>query len=288
MSGPIIEIVMPVRNPGEPLRDSVDSLLAQTDRGFTVLLSDNQTSKGADLLEAARAALIAGGVTVRLVRTPFELGRVEHWNWSHHQSTGDWIKPLFVGDMLKPEYIACLRKRIIENPAARVARCRFEIAYPDRVEDLGELPFPDERLAPGELLRHYPGRGNWLGGPINFAFERSAWRASGGYPTQLPVAADLCLYAGLALRHGIELLPEKLATFQLHNQRFTHGLRDRRVDLTFELWMILSTLRNYCLETGLPWPRWGIVAAVWEQWKHEYWYPFRKRVKHALFGQPPK
>lgn len=282
MSTPTIEIVMPLRNPGEPLRQSVASLTAQTDRDFGVLLSDNGSTSGVELIEECRATLVAAGVQARVVRPSFELGRVEHWNWAHHQSEARWLKPLFVGDSLKPDYVARLRERVTQQPGARVVRCGFEVITPQGVFPAGEPPCAEERLTPAEFLRHYPQHGNWLGGPVNFAYEQTAWRGSGGYPTQLPAVADVCLYVTLVLRHGIELLPERLAAFHLHEQRFSHGIRGRRVNGVAELWMILCNARNYCLENKLPWPECGVTLGTYRQAKIDYWEPFKQRIKRLL------
>jgi|GEM_PF-828775 len=285
MSEAFLEIVMPLRNPGHPLRESIASLAAQTDRAFSVLLSDNGSTSGLDLIAEARTTLEAAGISVRVVRPSLELGRVEHWNWAHHQATGRWLKPLFVGDQLKPDYVACLHRRVTERPEARVVRCRFETITPQGTFDTGEIAWAGERLSPQEVLEHYPGKGNWLGGPVNFAYEQTAWSGSGGYPIQFPGVADVCLYSSLALRHGIELLPENLASFYLHDQRFSHGIRGRRVNGMLELWMILAQLRNYCLSVGLAWPQWGVTSAVFLQAKIDYWEPFKQRIKRALFRQ---
>ena len=282
MSTPSIEIVMPLRNPGEPLRQSVASLAAQSDRDFGVLLSDNGSTGGGALIDECRGTLIAAGVKTRVVRPPFEFGRVEHWNWAHHQSEARWLKPLFVGDTLKPEYIARLRERTSRHPAARVVRCGFESITPQGTIPAAEPPCAGERLSPAEFLTHFPQHGNWLGGPVNFAYEQTAWRGSGGYPTQLPAVADVSLYVTLVLRHGIELLPECLAAFHLHDQRFSHGIRGRRVNGVIELFIILCNARNYCLETKLPWPHRGVIRGTLRQAKIDYWEPFKQRIKRAL------
>lgn len=278
----MIEIVMPLRNPGAPLRESIASLTAQSDRDFSVLLSDNFSTSGAALVDECRSSLKTAGVKVRVVRPPFELGRVEHWNWAHHQSDARWLKPLFVGDTLAPAYIARLRERIASQSRARVVRCGFDLITPQGVIPAAEPPCAAERLLPTEFLAHFPQHGNWLGGPVNFAYEQTAWRGSGGYPVQFPGVADVCLYVSLVLRHGIELLPERLAAFHLHDQRFSHGIRGRRVNGVAELFLILCQARNYCLENKLPWPRRGVMRGTLRQAKIDYWEPLKQRIKRVF------
>src|SRR5207249_7634473 len=118
-----LEVVIPVRNPGDKLLDTIASLETQTDRSFDVLISDNFSTKGHEWIDGAISRLAVAGISARVVRPPFELGRVEHWNWAHGQAQSDWLKPLFVGDLLGHRYIETLRARVDARPEARLVRC---------------------------------------------------------------------------------------------------------------------------------------------------------------------
>src|SRR3954471_7937316 len=90
---PLLEIVIPLRKPTDVLLKTARSVAAQTERdAIAVLLSDNGAAPEDPVAAEARAILREAGVQVRLVRPPEELGRVEHWNWSHRQATAEWIK----------------------------------------------------------------------------------------------------------------------------------------------------------------------------------------------------
>lgn len=278
---PWLEIVMPVRNPGDKLLETAASLVAQTERGFGVVLSDNHSTSGGEFIEQARTLLEDAGIPAKVVRPPGELGRVEHWNWAHGQATADWLKPLFVGDLLAPEYVARVGERVRARPAARFIRCEMEVRSPEG-SHATRAPSAREALTPAEFLQLFPHRGNWIGGPVNSAFHRLAWQLAGGYMPQLPACADLQLAVTMILRHGLELIPEPLAIFQLHTQRFSHGIGRRKVNGCFELWMILRQARNYCLNTNLPWPPDGVRAGMGRQLRIDYWDPIKLRVKDWL------
>src|SRR5689334_11990554 len=94
---PKLEIILPIRNPGVSLAQTVASLLAQTDRQFSVLLSDNYSTTGSNYLDAAQEQITAAGVPVRRLKPPCELKRIEHLNWAHARAQGDWLKPLLPG-----------------------------------------------------------------------------------------------------------------------------------------------------------------------------------------------
>ena len=276
-----LEVVMPVRNPGDKFMESIRSLATQTSRNFGVLISDNFSTQGVEFIEAARLELENAGIDVRVVQPPYELGRVEHWNWAHAASNADWMKPLFAGDLIATTYVAQLRERILANPLAHVARCEFTFTTETGVITT-TAPGSATKLTREEFLRYFPQDGNWMGGPINFAYSRQAWMSLGGYSPQLPSCADYNLYVSMILRYGVELIRESLATFQLHAQRFSHGIRGRRVNACFEVWVTLRQARNYCLNVGLPWPRHGVARGTWKQIEVDYWAAWKAPVSRLL------
>jgi hypothetical protein len=281
---PWLEIILPVRNPGPKLAETVGSLAAQTERGFGVVLSDNFSTNGEEHLVAARQTLEGAGIPTRRVRPPFELGRVQHWNWAHAQGEALWLKPLFVGDILFPRYVERIQQRATLRPRAAIIRCEFEVRRGGEVWPAAQPPVPCESFTSSEFLRCYPASGNWIGSPVNMAYRREAWQAAGGYAVHLPVCADLNLYVTLILHHGLETVPERLAAFQLHEQRFSHVARQRPVNNCFELWLILRQARTYCRRMGLPWQSFGITRGVARQIKIEYWQPGKTRLKQFLRG----
>src|SRR5258708_16062324 len=102
---PALEIIIPLRNPGAELVPTVASLVSQTDRDFSVLLCDDLSTKGLDHLAEAQKQLTAAGIAVRCIKPPFELWRIEHWNWSHSESPPECFKPLPPPPPFNPPYI---------------------------------------------------------------------------------------------------------------------------------------------------------------------------------------
>ena len=188
-----LEIIIPVRNPGSKLLESGASLVAQTERGFGVVISDNFSTSGTEFIAKFCEQLQAAGIPVHLVKPPRELGRVQHWNWAHAQAGAEWLKPLFVGDLLKPAYVETVRRRVEARPDAQIVCCKFESKSATRTER-SFVPFTQDSLTATEFLDYIIARGNWLGGPVNLAYRRSAYQAVGGYPTQIPAVADYKLH----------------------------------------------------------------------------------------------
>jgi glycosyltransferase involved in cell wall biosynthesis len=131
-----LEIILPLRNPTSVLEQTTESLVAQTDRRFSVLLSDNHSTQGGGLIDSAAAQFASAGIAVRRVRPPFELGRVEHWNWAHHEATGNWLKPVFAGDWLERNYVEKLRAAALGNSGCRYIYVAFLLHRQDAKPEL--------------------------------------------------------------------------------------------------------------------------------------------------------
>ncbi len=223
-----IEVLIPVRNPTEVFSKTIESLAAQLDKNFSVLISDNFSKQGTEHIEVALKKLSAVGISAKKIQPPSELGRVEHWNWLHQQSQAVWLKPLFAGDWLEPIYFTRLRETISAYPKCRYV---FSNGYTHRP---GEEPLTGENTRTGKfnspkemqdvVLRY----GMQFGPPSAAAYERKAFFEAGGYDPKLPICADSYLFCKMAAMFGVAGMPEKLFHFQIHGARFSHELRGRQ------------------------------------------------------------
>jgi len=265
----LLEIILPVRNAktGEPLARTVASLAAQTDREFGVLLCDSFSAAKPDPLVEIQGQLTAAGISVRRATTPFELRRIELWNWAHAQSQAEWLKPLFAGDQLKPGCVERLKQFISRQSGAQVIRFEFDL---EPVNANGSPAIPrgpsvETRLNPAEFLNYFPAQVNWPADSVNMAFRRTAWLGAGGYSVHLPGCAALNLNVTLALHHGLDCLPESLATRPSADKLSLNGSGGGRVNLWLESWLVLLQARNYCKAAKLPWPDHAVRRGVWKQ-----------------------
>jgi hypothetical protein len=237
----MIEVILPLRNPLDVLHKTAELLAAQTDREFSVLISDNHSTSGREHMETAAKVLREAGLAVRVIQPPQALERVEHWNWAHYQSRAAWLKPLFAGDWLEPAYIGRLREAIAADP-----RCRY--VFSNSYYHAGDAPpvTGENRSGPyrppaywQDIVLRY---GMQFGPPSAAAYERTAFMALGGYPTTLPITADSLFFCTLAARFGATGLAEPLCHFQLHAGRFSIGLPGKRRDTFRENLIYMSML----------------------------------------------
>ena len=229
-----LELILPLRNPPTVLGKTVESLVAQTDKNFSVLISDNHSTQGEELFADAIARFTAAGIPVRRVKPPFELGRVEHWNWAHHESTADWLKPVFAGDWLETDYVARLRAASTANPACRYIFASSVLHRADVPPEKVASPWSGRFRDAVEMEKLVLKYGMQFGPPSAAAYERTAFIAVGGYPTSLPICSDSLMFCALASRYGAYGLTEALCNFNIHGARFSITLPGRRHDTFYE------------------------------------------------------
>ncbi|MBI3882125.1 MAG: glycosyltransferase [Verrucomicrobia bacterium] len=239
-----LEIIIPIRNPTDVLRQTIASLVAQTDRGFRVLISDNFSAKGGEFIDDAMAQLRSAGLVARRVQPPAELGRVEHWNWAHHAATGAWLKPLFAGDWLEKHYVARVRAAAASHPECRYVFANYTI-HRSGQPPMSEAKQWGARFHSAAELRSLVLRiGMQFGPPSVAAYHREAFIAAGGYATALPIAADSLLFCTLAATFGAVGLDEPLCHFNIHDARFSTTLPGKRRDTLREClayyWMLAA------------------------------------------------
>ena len=259
MNSPALEIILPVRRDGAELAATTASLIAQTDRRFTVLLSNLLPPDESVAPNESARKLAAAGIGVRRVRPPEELNTAEHWNWAHAQSTADWLKPLAPGERLNPGCVSALLARIAEKPHARFIRCDAELVAGWGPEVL-RAPFSQAAISPAQFVNHFPRRLDWISRSVNVAYHRAAWRAAGGLSPQFKAFAALNLNVILALHHGIENIGGPLAAADYTDDEPLNGAGGGRVNHCLELWLLLRQARNYCQSAKIPWPRGWLPA----------------------------
>lgn len=268
-----LEIILPVRNGSRPLLQTAASLAAQTDRRFSVLLSDDFSATGPAQIEEAQHQLASAGIAVRRLRPPRGLKRIEHWNWAHAQSRAGWLKLLLPGEELRPAYVERLGELVARKQHARFVRCDLALQT-EWGRPVECAPFAGSGVAPAEFSHYFPRRTAWISRSINVACERTAWLAVGGYATQLPACAALNFNVIQALHHGVENLAEPLAFVNSTEAPSLNGNGGERVNSVLETWLILRQARNYCLAAKLPWTTRHLLSAAlsaaWSQSQHPH------------------
>jgi len=267
VSAGTITVVIPSRNPTEVMRESISALEAQRNRDFSVLISDNHSSSGREYLDEAETRLKAAGIAVQRIQPPAELGRVEHWNWAMHQVATDWIKPLFLGDALYPEYFERVCTALETHPSCGFVFSSYRLAMPGESEQETRVYWSGFTTA--EKMREVTLKyGMQFGPPSGVMFRRDLFDALGGFPLGLPICADSFLFCRMAATGGAFGVVEPLFRFHIHATRFSSSLPEKR-------W---NTLRETILYRG------ALAYHAWTQGQPAYWGYFLKAVTATWWG----
>jgi hypothetical protein len=266
---PTLEILIPVKNPGARLVQTAESLAAQTDRTFTVRLSDNCSQSGTEHIEEAVRQLARAGITVHRTKTQREIKRLEHRNLIHSEARADWLKPVHTGDIFRPGFVEELQRRLAEQPLASLVRCDAELQT-EWGMDTVRAPFKEARIPAARVGDYFPARVEWLCRASNVAYSRLAWLEAGGYSNHLTGFASLNLNLTLALHHGVENIAAPLVRVESADRLPLNESAGERVNLPVELWLILRQARNYCIASKVPWhcrwPWWRAITARMGHW----------------------
>ena len=236
------EILIPVRNPTDVFDRTVESLAVQTDKGFSVLISDNFSTSGQEHIARALATLVAAGVPVRRIQPPSELGRVEHWNWLHYQSGADWLKPLFAGDWLEPDHVRMMREAIVKEPKCGYFFCNYQYHRSGEVSEGPSRWRVDRLLAPAEAQEIVMRYAMQFGPPSVAVYRRDLFVRSGGYDPTLPICADSLFFCKLAARHGAYGVSRTGTHFFIHAARFSDKLPAKKRETRRELFRYYAEL----------------------------------------------
>lgn len=193
---------------------TLQSLIAQTDRDFDVLVADDGSPEGlAALVEGHR-----GDLRLRYLRFDENLGRhdlVAHWNRAVRASAGAWVLLLGDDDLLDPEAVAAFRAALRQGPA-ECELYRFEsrkIDAHDRViED--NRPHPPTETSAAFLEERL--RGNRSSYTVDHVFARAAFDRWNGF-VSFPLAwcSDDASWLQFGARGGIRRIDGAKVSWRL-------------------------------------------------------------------------
>jgi hypothetical protein len=124
------EVIIPVRNGGQALVNSIQSVLPSLKSGRVLLtISDNFSTDGSPWKQLLQSL---PQDQWRLIAPPESLGRVEHWSWAFAQGQSPWIKPLMTGDRIDDAFWDWADRVIVQFPQAGMLFCAASTIDPAR------------------------------------------------------------------------------------------------------------------------------------------------------------
>lgn len=138
---PLVSVVIPTFNRPRMLAHAVESVLAQTETRWELIISDDEAHPGAGRSTAESYA--AADPRVRVVANDGPHGQCGNLNNAMGHARAEWIKPLYDDDALRPDCLRIMLNAVTARPGVVLARCladHYEGRRPRRVHRLGALP----------------------------------------------------------------------------------------------------------------------------------------------------
>lgn len=209
--------VVPASNQGPYLRATLESLLEQTVPFDEIVVSDNRSTDetGSILAEYSDA--------LRTVQPPSHLPMSEHWNFAFAAADADYAVLLSSDDLAAPRMSEVFRRGIARRLDAVYIRGAYDI-----VDGLGRrtarrylLSARSTTRSPWTVLEQLEGPKAVL---CAGAVRLDAWRAVGGFPTNVSLLGDWGLWLRLACRGSFGYEPHVVASYRSgHQSEITAG-----------------------------------------------------------------
>jgi glycosyltransferase involved in cell wall biosynthesis len=189
---PLVSVILPTRDRMQLLPRAVDSVLAQSERDFELIIINDASSDGT---EGYLAELASRDSRVRVVRNPVPTGGAAARNAGIARSVGEWIAFIDDDDEWLPQKIERQIGAVRATAGAVACTCSYVIRFPSKGSRLVRVP---ASVALSQLFI-----GNVLGGASMCMCSARALKDIGGFDVTFKSAQDLDLWVRLRQRGAI-------------------------------------------------------------------------------------
>lgn len=239
---PTISVGMPVYNGERFVAESIESVLAQTEGDFELIIADNASTDGT---EAICREYAARDDRIRYIRNPSNIGAAGNYNLLLDRARAEFFRWSNADDLLEPHLHERCLGTLRAHPEAVLAYGKTVF-----IDDHGETIEPyEDRLGindarPSDRLRRYSSRVG-LTNAIYGLMRTAAVRHTHVFGDGTLPAADTAFMAELIMHGGFVEIPEPLFYRRMH-EGTTILARDDRVRET-EFWTGTGTDARYRL-----------------------------------------
>jgi glycosyltransferase involved in cell wall biosynthesis len=225
---PKISICIPAYRGGRFIGAAIESVLAQTETDFELVIVDDCSSDDT-------AALVAAFTDerIRFIQNEQTLGAEANWNRCLTEARGRYIKLLPQDDLLAPDCLAAQATVLDADDGEQIA---LVFGWRTIVDERGKPMMTRRgprgligRVSGAELLRQCVRAGtNLIGEPGGVLFRRATARQVGPFDASIPYLIDLDYWARL-LAHGDGLaIPHSLSSFRISAESWSVAIRGRQ------------------------------------------------------------
>lgn len=206
MTRPLFSVVLPTHNRVDLLRHAVDTVLAQTEPAWELIVVDDASTDGtaAYLEEVSRR-----DARVQVVRNPHSKGGAGARNEGISHSRGEWVAFLDDDDEWMPDKLELQRRTLEANPSAIACTCAFIQLFPSGRTTVSPVP---QQIALHELLES-----NVLGGASVCVCSTAVLKHIGGFDSRLRSGQDWDLWVRLCEKGTIVSCSAPLVVYREHS-----------------------------------------------------------------------
>jgi hypothetical protein len=212
---PDISVVIPTYRRPDMLRRAVESVRRQQHADWELIISDDESPPGETW--AYLQKLAENDVRIRVLRHPGTAGQINNNNFVMSHAAGEWIKPLFDDDELKPDALSSLLRAAKSRPGVSLVFCRAEQRVNGKRRRSGRVRGHPilEGLSGKDALRAFCLLDLEVGTPLQSLIHRRVWDADLRWEAlpEMQSAHDLWFLLR-CLRHGDLLMLNRIRVVQ--------------------------------------------------------------------------
>jgi glycosyltransferase involved in cell wall biosynthesis len=214
-----VTVGIPTYNRAELLRETLESVLAQTYPNFRLLITDNASTD-----ETAKTVAAYPDSRIDYIRNEHNIGMIANFNRLIDLTQTDFLMLLPDDDLLYPDYLRSVIEILEQNPRAGLVHTAFdEIDIGSRVRKQGTTFVKSSQpwlVEPGHAFLER-GITSIAICQSSATFRTRALREAGGMTASDGAFADIPLFLRIALNWDVAYLNQPLVAFRVHQETET-------------------------------------------------------------------
>lgn len=238
---PLVSILLPTRNSSRFLKPRIDSILNQTVQDWELLIADSFSSDGT---WETFQELAAKDPRVSIAQVP--IGLYEAWNYLIRKARGKYVYIATSDDEMENDCLEKMTRALEAHPECDLCDSIIKLVDANGNEISEESPsyvahnwhvdFPRDichlRYAPHDFYLHLGGKTVYTS-ITQLLIRRKLFEKTGLFSTTFGRSADYLWGMRAARYSNVVFLPEKLATWRIHENQITNALDPAKVDASF-------------------------------------------------------
>lgn len=253
-SRPLVSICIPTYNSAKYLRESLDSVAAQSYRPMEVIISDNASTD--DTVAIAREYAEKYGF--RVMANPSNLGPLNNWNLLVSMAAGKYVAIYHSDDVYDVQIVAASVAVLEQDPAIAIAGTLAQV-----IDGAGndlfhyELPAIIKQRSRGsysfdEVLAAVLGSGEqkiFLVTP-SLMVRAAAYHEAGRFDEAYRSSGDYEMWLRIARRHRVAVIDRPLMRYRVHAQQGSEAERQKRLQVP-DIIRVLAEYGTYAGDRGV-------------------------------------